>query len=183
MWIDILFLLLMGMAVFRGTRQGFLVAVFSAVAFIIGLAAAIKCSAAVAVHLRTGLHLSARWLPVLAFIIVFLGIVILVRIGGKLVEKTLDLAMMGWLNKLAGVLLYCLLYTIIFSVLLFYAGHLHLLSANSLSASVTYPVIRPWGPRVIDEFGKWVPFFKDMFAQLEIFFGRLNNDLDPRGTI
>jgi membrane protein required for colicin V production len=177
MSIDLLFLLFMVLAVFRGLRQGFIIAVFSAVAVVIGLAAAIKLSAIVAGYGRANTHISSRWLPVLAFALVFLVVVIGVRAGGRLAEKAVDLALLGWLNKLAGVLLFAAVYTIILSVLLFYAVQVHLVSAGTLSSSVTYPFIRPWGPVVIDEFGKFVPWFKGMFTQLEDFFGRLGNKL------
>jgi len=177
MWIDILFGLFMVMAVFKGLRQGFIIAVFSAVALIIGLAAAIKLSAVVAGYGGTGLHLSSRWLPVLAFVLVFVVVVLLVRMGGRLIEKAVDLAMMGWLNRLAGVLLYAVIYTIILSVLLFYAVQLHMVSAGTRTSSVTYHWISPWGPVVIDGFGKFVPWFKGMFAQLEDFFGHVRDRL------
>lgn len=177
MWIDVLFLLFMVLAIFKGIRRGFLLAVFSAVAFIIGLAAAVKLSAAVAGYLKDSVHVSDRWLPVLAFIGVFLAVVLLVRGGARLVEAAIDLAMLGWLNRLAGIFLYAAVYTIILSVLLFYAVQVHMLSGNILASSVTYPFIRPWGPVVIDGFGKLVPLFRDMFVQLEDFFGRLHNKL------
>jgi membrane protein required for colicin V production len=175
MAIDVVFLLFMVMAVIKGLRQGFIIAVFSAVAWIIGLAAAIKLSAVVAGYGREHTAISSRWLPVLAFVLVFLAVVIGVRAGAKLIEKAVDLALLGWLNKLAGVLLYAIIYTIILSVLLFYAVQLHLVATATLSSSVTYPYIRHWGPVVIDEFGKFVPWFKGMFTQLEDFFGRLGN--------
>jgi membrane protein required for colicin V production len=177
MVIDVVFLLFMVMAVFKGLRQGFIIAIFSAVAWIIGLAAAIKLSAVVAGYGREHTAISSRWLPVLAFVLVFLAVVIGVRAGAKLIEKAVDLALLGWLNKLAGVLLYAVIYTIILSVLLFYAVQLHLVASGTLSSSVTYPYIRHWGPVVIDEFGKFVPWFKGMFTQLEDFFGRLGNKL------
>jgi membrane protein required for colicin V production len=177
MSIDILFLLFMVLAVFRGLRQGFIIAVVSAVALVIGLAAAIKLSALVAGYAREHTHIPSRWLPVLAFLLVFIVVVIGVRAGGRLAEKAVDLALLGWLNKLAGVLLFAVLYTIILSVLLFYAVQVHLVSTGTLSSSVTYSFIRPWGPVVINEFGKFVPWFKGMFAQLEDFFGHLGNKL------
>lgn len=177
MWIDVLFLLFMLLAVFKGIQRGFLLAVFSAVAFIIGLAAAVRLSAAVAGYLKDSVHVSARWLPVLAFVGVFLAVVLLIRGGARLLEAAMDLVMMGWLNKLAGVLLYAAIYTIILSVLLFYAVQVRIVSGNTLTSSVTYPFIRPWGPVVIDGFGKLVPLFRDMFAQLEDFFGRLHHKL------
>ena len=68
MWIDVVFLLLLVMAVFRGLRHGLIIAVVSALAFLIGLAAAIKLSATVAGYLKNNMHMSTRWLPVLAFV-------------------------------------------------------------------------------------------------------------------
>jgi len=174
MWIDIAFLICLLMAVLRGLRQGFVIAVLSGLALVIGLAAAIKLSATVAMHMRDSIRVSDRWLPVLAFILVFVCVVLLVRWIARLAEAALDLAMMGWLNKLAGILLFAVLYTIAFSVLLFYGVHTHVVSDRATSSSVSYPFIRPLGPVVIDEFGKLIPLFKGMFAQLEDFFGRLS---------
>ncbi len=128
MWIDLLFLLFMLLAVFRGLRHGLILSVLSAVAWVAGLAAAIKLSATVALLLRNSMHLSTRWLPVLAFVLVFLAVVLLIRWGAKLAEAGLDLAMMGWLNKSGGVLLYAALYTVVLSVLLFYALQVHVVS-------------------------------------------------------
>ena len=173
MTIDVLFLLFMVMAIFRGFRQGFIIAIFSAISLIVGLAAAIKLSATVANASWVPRHLSSRWLPVLAFLMVFVGVVIIVRLGARLAEKAVDLALIGWLNKLAGVILYAALYTVILSVLLFYAVQVHLIARTTMASSVTYPFIRPWGPVVINEFGKFVPWFEGMFARLEDFFGRL----------
>ena len=172
MTIDVVFLLFMVLAIFRGIGHGFIISVCSAIAIFIGLAAAIRLSASVAAWVENSAHHSYRWLPVATFLLIFLGVVILVRLGARLLEKAVDLAMMGWLNKLAGVLLYAAIYTIVLSVVLFYAVQLHLIGPATLKASVTYPYIRPWGPVVIDEFGKFVPWFKGMFIRLEDFFSR-----------
>lgn len=172
MSIDVLFLLFMVLAVFRGIGHGFIISICSFIAIFIGLAAAIRLSASVAAAVANSAHLSYRWLPVATFLLIFLGVVVLVRLGARLLEKAVDLAMMGWLNKLAGVLLYAVIYTIVLSVVLFYAVQLHLVGPGTLKASVTYPFLRPWGPVVIDEFGKFVPWFKGMFIRLEDFFSR-----------
>jgi membrane protein required for colicin V production len=173
MWIDVLFLLFMLLAVFRGLRHGLILSVLSALAWIAGLAAAIKLSATVALLLGNSMHVSARWLPVLAFVLVFLAVFLVIRWGARLAEAALDLAMMGWLNKLGGILFYAVLYIVVLSVLLFYALQVHVVSAATATSSVTYPFIRSWGQFVIDELGKCIPFFKGMFVQLETFFGHL----------
>lgn len=175
MIIDVLFLIFLLLAVLRGLRHGFIIAVVSAVAWIIGIAAAIKLSAVVAAYGKAHMHLPSRWLPVLAFLLVFLAVVLGLHAIAKLTEKAVDLALMGWLNKLFGVLLYAFLYITTLSVLLFYAVQLHLIPLHTLSASVTYPYIRPWGRVVIDEFGRFVPWFEGMFAQLEDFFGQIGS--------
>lgn len=177
MWIDVLFLVLLLWAVFKGLRQGLIIAVVATLAFIIGLAAALKLSATLAGYLRVHTSISGRWLPVLAFLLVFIGVVLLVRWIGRLMEGAAELAMMGWVNRLGGILFYAVIYTIILSVMLFYAVQLRLIRADTLTASITYPFIRPWGQVVIDGFGNLIPFFKGMFKQLEEFFGRIDSRL------
>ena len=104
----------MVMAVFKGLKKGFIIAFFSVIAFILGLAAAIKLSATMATYLQNSVSISGKWLPFVSFAIVFLVVVLLVNIGGKLLQKTFEFAMLGWLNRLGGIL-YIILYLIIFS--------------------------------------------------------------------
>lgn len=177
MIIDVLVLVFLLLAALRGLRHGFIIAFVSAVAWIVGIAAAVKLSAVVAAYGKAHMHLPPRWLPVLAFILVFMAVVLGLHAIAKGIEKAVDLALMGWLNKLFGVLLYAFLYLATLSVLLFYAVQLHLVSSHTLSTSVTYPHILSWGRIVIDEFGKFVPWFEGMFTQLEDFFGRIGNTL------
>ena len=175
--IDIIFAILLIIAVIKGLRKGLVVAVFSIVAYIIGIAAALKLSAVVAVHLQKNITVSGKWLPFISFAIVFLVVVILVNWGGKLIEKTFEMVFLGWANKLAGVLLYLILYTIILSVLLFYAEKINLFEPATIQQSVTYPYIRPWAPKVIEGFGSIIPLFKDSFTQLEAFFQNLSDKI------
>ncbi len=175
--IDIIFAVLLIIAVIKGLRKGLVVAVFSIIAFIIGIAAALKLSAVVAVYLQKNITVSSKWLPFISFALVFLVVVILVNWGGRLIEKTFKMAFLGWANRLGGVVLYLLLYGIIFSVFLFYAEKFNLFEPATIKHSVTYPYIRPWAPKVIDGFGKIVPLFKDSFTQLEAFFQSLSDKI------
>lgn len=177
MLIDIIFFILILIAIFKGYRKGFVIAVFSFVAFIIGIAAAIKLSAIVADHLKNDLSISAKWLPVISFLLVFIAVIFLIRFGAKLIEKTFQLALMGWINRLAGAVLYILIYTFIFSVLLFYADKIHVINQHTIEASQTWPYIEPIGPKVINGFGKVIPLFKNMFDELESFFGNVSRKL------
>lgn len=170
MIIDIIFLICMVMALFKGYRNGFIVAVFSLLAIIIGLTAAVKLSAYVAMQLGTHTTVSKAWLPFLSFAIVMITVVILVRIGASMLQQLLEVAFLGWANKLAGILLYAVLYLVVLSVVLFYAVELQLLTPETVESSRTYSFLEPWGPKVIDTIGKVIPFFRDLFDQLSGFF-------------
>jgi membrane protein required for colicin V production len=173
MILDIIVCILFLWALFKGLRNGLIVALFSFLAFIVGLAAAVKLSAVAAEYIGQAVNISDRWLPVLAFIAVFAVVVLLVRLGAKAVEKVVQVAMLGWLNRLGGVLLYFFLYLFVFSVLLFYANGLGLIRPETVAASATYPYIAPIGPAVIGVLGVVLPFLKTMFTELQDFFGRM----------
>ena len=175
MIIDLIVFVLLVLALFKGLSKGFVVAVFSFLAFVIGLAAALKLSTVVANYLGSHINVSQRWLPVLAFMVVFIIVILLVRLGAKAIEGALRMAMLGWLNKLAGVLLYALMYLFIFSIILFYAQKLNLIKPATISSSVTYPVVQQIAPKMLNVLGSVLPFFKNMFAQLESFFDALSS--------
>jgi membrane protein required for colicin V production len=171
MLIDLIYAVLLIIAVFKGIRRGFIIAIFSVLAFIIGLAAAMKLSTVVATQLDTSTNISSKWLPFISFLIVFLLVVFLVRIVARIIEKSVEFALLGWVNRLLGIILYVALYTTIYSILLFYAVQLHVIKPETILASRTYSFIEPWGPYAINGLGALIPWFKDMFRQLEEFFG------------
>jgi len=141
--IDILFLGMMAIAVFKGIRNGLIVAIFSIVGWILGIIAAFKFSDVAAGYLKGLVSLSPRTLYILSFIIVFLLVMLLVNLGAKLVEKTVELAFMGWINRLGGIFFYVLLYTLIFSVMIYFAERVKLISDESIAASRVYPWVKP----------------------------------------
>lgn len=170
MIIDIAFVLFIIMAVFKGLSRGLVLGIFSLLAFIIGLAAALKLSAVVAVYLHKDGGAMNKWLPVLAFMLVLVLFIVLVTLIGKFIRKAIQLAMLGWLDSFMGMLLYVVLYTIIFSILLFYAEKMLLVSKEQIAASYTYPYIVSWGPKLMNNIGRIIPSFRDIFSQLETFF-------------
>lgn len=174
MFIDIISIVLVFLAIIKGFSKGLVVAIFSLLAFIVGLAAALKLSAVVAEYLGSNTNISQRWLPILAFAIVFFVVVLLVRIGAKAIESGLKMVLLGWLNKLGGIVFYMLLYFFIYSIILFYATQIHIIKPETIQTSVTYPIIYPMAPLMMDALGSIIPFFKNMFAELENFFDHLS---------
>ena len=170
MFIDTLFILILIAAIYKGYSKGLIVAVFSFAGIFIGLAAAIKLSATMAVWLQKSTNISGYWLPFLSFTMVMIAAIFLVKIGAKFIEKTVQFALLGWVNKLGGILLFTILYISILSVVLFYFDKMHLLKDETIIASKSYFFIQPIAPKAITIFGELIPIFKNMFHQLETFF-------------
>lgn len=170
MVLDIALAIILILAVIKGLRRGLIVGVFSLVAIIIGLAAAMKLSAVAAGYIDETVNVSAQWLPILSFIAVFIVVVLLIRWGANLIQKTIEVAMLGWVNRLGGAILYAVIYLIVFSVLIFYAEQVKLIKPETIEKSVTYSFIQPWGPKAINGFASVIPVFKDMFTELQNYF-------------
>ena len=169
MFIDASYFILIAIACYKGLSKGFIIAVFSVLGFIAGIAAALKLSSVVALKLsaHTG---DAKWLPPVSFLIVFLAVAFIVSLIGKIIQKTFETVMLGWINRLVGIALFILLYSIIYSVFLFYAVQLHFIKAETIANSIVYPYLQPLAPKIINSVGSVIPWFKNMFTELENFF-------------
>ncbi|MEJ7626627.1 MAG: CvpA family protein [Ferruginibacter sp.] len=177
MIIDAAYIILIVFAAIKGLRKGLIMAVFSLIGFVAGLAAALKLSTVVAARLAEHVNPSFKWLPFLSFFLVFIAVVFLVNFAGRLIQKTFETVMLGWINRIGGVILYIALYTFIFSIFLFFAVQVHFIKPDTLSSSFFYPYIQPLGPWVINGLGEIIPFFKNMFAELQKFFGGMSNKI------
>lgn len=148
-------------------------AIFSFLAIIIGLAAAMKFSVVVAGWLQNSTNINKQWLPFLSFMIVIIAVVILVRWLAGLLQKSVEHLMIGWLNRLGGIIFYVVLYITVYSIVLFYATQINLIKPETIQTSKTYAVIEPFGPKAIDALGFLLPLFRNLFTELEQFFGAL----------
>jgi membrane protein required for colicin V production len=181
MILDLVFAVVILLAIIKGYRRGLIVGVFSLIAIIIGLAAAIKLSAIVAEYIGKAVKISDQWLPLISFAIVFFIVVLLIRLGANAIQKAAETIMLGWTNKIGGIILYIVIYITVFSVILFYAEQIKIIQPATKEKSVTYAYIQPWGPKAINGIGSAVPVFKIMFADLENFFGGISQTISKRG--
>jgi membrane protein required for colicin V production len=179
MMIDIIVAMLVIVGIVKGLTRGLIVAIFSIIALIIGIAAAMKLSVVVADRLKDSVNISAQWWPVISFVLVFIVVVVLIRFLANMIEKAVSWSLLGWVNKLGGVILYVVMFITSFSVLLFFAEQIKLISKETIDHSVTYSWVKPWGPWAIDTFGSLIPWFKDMFGQLQQFFERIAQQAAP----
>lgn len=180
MLLDLIFAVFIVLAILKGYQRGLIVGLFSLVAIIIGLAAAMKLSTVVAGYIGQAVKVSEQWLPIISFVVVFLIVILLIRLGAKAIESAVEVTMLGWVNKIGGIILFVAIYTVVFSVLLFYAEQMKLIQPETINKSVIYSFVQPWGPKAINGFGSIIPVFKDMFGELEQFFDGIAKNISFR---
>ena len=170
MAIDIVALFLLVLAFYKGWTKGLVMAVFTFVSYILALIIAFKFSGWVATHYLQDLgEGGGRWSAILAFLLVMVIVMIAVRITGKVIEKSLELMLMGVFNKLAGILLFSVIYFTIYAILLIYASRFEIIGKSVVGASRTGEILLNWGAKVIDMFAVWIPELNNLFKQAVIF--------------
>lgn len=173
MGIDLAFALVLAFAFWKGYQRGLIVALFSFVAIFIALAAAMKLSAVTAKWLMQETNLNNAWLPFLSFLLVMVGMLLLVRWTAGLLETAFKFMWVGWINSLGGILLYALISTTAFSILLFYICQIQIISEETKAASFSYPLLESWGPAAMEGIARFIPIFKEMFSTLTEFFEKV----------
>lgn len=175
--LDILFLILIAFAVYRGITSGLIVGVFSFLAYFIGLAAALKLSSGVAQYLAGKDHHPSFWLPVLSFVLVFIVVVLIVNLIARLIKSAVKLSTLGWADKLGGILFFVIINVFIFSIFLFYLSEAHWIDESTKNDSKVYPYVISVAPAMMHFLGKIIPVFSNLFEDLKGFFENINGKI------
>jgi membrane protein required for colicin V production len=101
-FIDIIFAALLGYALYKGIKNGLFVEAASFVALIVGIFVAIKFSYVIKTTLETKVSWNPKYIEIIAFALTFIGVIIVIHLSAKLLTKIVDLAYLGWINRLAG---------------------------------------------------------------------------------
>jgi len=163
MLLDIIALLLLVLAVYKGWTKGLIMSIFSFLAFFIAITLAFYFSAQVANYFKQSTGSDSKWYSFLAFFAVMIGAIIIIRIIGKMVEKAAELMLLGLVNKIAGILIFGFLYFGLMSVLLVYLTKIELVSIRFLSESRVGNYFIPFGNWIIVHFSDWFPDIKSLF--------------------
>lgn len=146
--IDIVLIIGLLLGAVRGFMRGLVDQVAAVAALLIGVWAAVKFSAVVADWLATKFNFTTEYLPVIAFGLTFAAVVVGVHFVGKMVSELMDMAAMGLVNKLAGLLLGVLLLAFVESTLLSIVDRFRLISPATKERSALYGPVSVIAPAV-----------------------------------
>ena len=103
--LDIILLICFIPALVQGFRKGFISQVIAIVAIIAGVWISVKSAAPVSIWMAQYIQGPEQVLKITAFALIFIAVIAAMTLLGKLIEGTVKLIMLGWLNKLLGVVL------------------------------------------------------------------------------
>ena len=148
---------------FKGWTKGFIMALFEFVSFFAAIALALQLSGWVEGYIKEKAKMDNDWLSFLAFVLVLVGAIISIRILGKLVEKSVELMMLGLLNRVAGIFVYLFIYLSVYSIVLVYLKRFGWIGNETVIDSKSFSYLINFGGWVIDLFGERLPAIKNLF--------------------
>jgi len=157
-YLDVLIAIPLVFGLIRGFMKGMIVELTSIMALILGIYSAILLSNTVANFLHEQFDWSIEWTVIIAFILVFAGVLILVHLLAKVIERGIKLASLGLVNKLAGSLIGFFKMGLLVSALLLIIDkideHMEFMPQEQISKSVLYKpvadVVRDQFPKMVD---------------------------------
>jgi len=87
---------------YNGFKKGLIIEIASLAAFILGLYFAFYFSNFTAGYLKQFFNIEPKYMAAVSFIATFIGVVLIVLALAKLLEKFINILMLGFLNKLGG---------------------------------------------------------------------------------
>jgi len=86
-YLDLLLLIPIGFALWRGWKNGFVLEIFSLLALFVGIYAGVHLSDALSGFLRDKVDMKAEYLPVFSFLVIFILVMIGLFFLGRLITK------------------------------------------------------------------------------------------------
>lgn len=159
--LDIVLLVCLIPAVIQGLRKGFIAQVVAIISLVLGGWLAYRFSSAVTEWLGQWISASGPVLNIIAFILIFAIVVTLLFLLGKILEASIKIILLGWLNKLLGLVFSLFKYVLVIGLLIILFdsinGKFGLVSDEFLDSSFLYSGIRSISWSVF-------PYLKSLFA-------------------
>ena len=165
--LDIILIIVLGLGARKGYSNGFIVELFSLLAFFIGLFLALELTLPVSMRL-SGESSYFDVITVLVFIGLFILLSFFVKVGAKMVKKAVDITPLGTLDNIAGALAGIFKTSLIVSMIIWVCTSVGIDFENSYATNSTIlPHIVVIGPTVFEAFGYLIPMVNDLIDSMD----------------
>lgn len=163
-WLDIIIILFVVIGVYKGYKNGFVVELFSLLAILLGIVAGFKLMGIALVFLQDKFDMDERYLPYIAFGVVFIVVVILVSLLGRSIRASIDKTLLGRVDEAAGAGIGIIKSVFIFSVVMWILSPLEDRWLERWeTGSLLMPHVRDFAPSVGALLGEYIPGVGDIF--------------------
>jgi membrane protein required for colicin V production len=159
--LDIILLICFVPAIFQGIRKGFIAQAVSIISIILGIWASARFANVVSDWIAQYITASEQVLRLVAFALILVLVFLILAAIGKMLEGVIKLVMLGWLNKLLGVVFALLKTGLIVGLVIMAFSSLNdnfkFVQESVLNESIMYPPLKKLAFEVF-------PYLKDMLT-------------------
>ena len=152
-FLDIIFAVFFVWFAYNGFKKGFIIEITSLAALVLGIYVSINFSFYAADFLNNNFEINPKYMSIFSFMITLIVVVFLVYMVGKILEKFIDIIMLGFLNKLAGSAFGIIKAAFILSVLIFIINYFDdnksIITEKSRNNSLLYEPVSSFAPTII----------------------------------
>ncbi len=157
-FLDIIICIPLVWGLYKGFTKGLIIEAAIFVAFGLGVWGGIHFSEFVANKIKNYFNWHSIYLPIVSFAVTFLGIVILIYLIAKLIQRMVEGMALGAVNKIGGAIFGALKYALVMSVLIFMMDAIEksfpVISFKTKEGSVLYQPLGKIAPMLIPALNK-----------------------------
>lgn len=154
--IDLILLFFLIPGLIGGLIKGLMRQAAALVALVVGVWFALRFSTVLAALFKVWFETESSAIELIAFAVIFFLTLFFINIAGKILARLLKIVLLGWLDKLLGMVFGLLKYALIASVIIFLLTSLDsvypFLPQEMLKNSTLFPMIRDFAPAIFSSF-------------------------------
>ena len=165
--VDIILVIVLLAGAYKGFKNGFLLEVTSFFSFIIAIISAFKLLHTGIVWLSPHLEKWGKLVPYIAFIIIFLVVLVGIFLFTRLLKKIIDYSVFGTADNFVGALFGMVEMAFVISLVLWLTHQARIqFPKDYISGTVVYPKLVPFATQVVGWVSYVVPF-QDIFPSIK----------------
>lgn len=153
-FLDIIIIIPLLLFAWQGYKKGFIIEVATLAALILGLFFAFYFSDYAANLLNEYFTIDEKYIAALSFIVTFIVVVIAIIAIGKILQKLIDIILLGFLNRAAGAVFGIIKGALILSILLliinYFDTNQNLIKEEYKDNSIFYEHVASFAPKLYD---------------------------------
>ena len=143
-----------------GIKNGLVKQLVALAVIYFGITLSLKFAAPVSEWVLQHLQIPEFWAKAVSFILIFFVVALVLSLLGRIIEKIIKISLLGWLNKLLGIVMTFGIFALVLSVLVYFVD-----SANNLLEFIPKEKLEEsrFYPMLLDLAKEVFPRFKELF--------------------